>query len=195
MLNQQKAVHVFIHQDRQFYFARIWDLSLFTKSAAEMPFFVNLFVNYRKNNLDLWFSSFKTRCKEDSVLFSSTSKHIIELNYRKQHGLAKKNSLVKLSILAQDGQTFLQPPNIAVYPLSSYGWSRQVFIFWIETFFILTLFLLKVSLMFTYVYQSLLEPNLDFFKCYSAPLVEFSVSILTGHAASVYLPLAYQYKV
>ena len=107
MLNQQKAVHVFIHQDRQFYFARIWDLSLFTKSAAEMPFFVNLFVNYRKNNLDLWFSSFKTRCKEDSVLFSSTSKHIIELNYRKQHNLAKKNSLVKLSILAQDGQTFL----------------------------------------------------------------------------------------
>ena len=51
--NQQKAVHVFIHQDRQFYFARIWDLALFTKSVAELPFFVNLFVNYRKNNLDL----------------------------------------------------------------------------------------------------------------------------------------------
>ena len=53
MLNQQKAVHVFIHQDRQFYFARIWGFALFTKSVAELPFFVNLFVNYRKINLDL----------------------------------------------------------------------------------------------------------------------------------------------
>ena len=88
--NQHKAVHVFIHQDRHFYFARIWDLALFIKSVAELSFSVNLFVNYRKNNLDLWSSSSKMRCKDDSLLFSSTAKHIIELNYRKQHGLAKK---------------------------------------------------------------------------------------------------------
>ena len=140
--NQHKAVHVFIHQDRQLYFARIWDLALFTKSVAELPFFVNLFVNYRKNNLDLWSSSSKMRCKDDSLLFSSTAKHIIELNYRKQHGLAKKK-LGESVNTPQDGQTFLQPPNLAVYPLSSYDWSRQVFIFQIENFFILTLFSLK----------------------------------------------------
>ena len=73
--NQHKAVHVFIHQDRHFYFARIWDLALFIKSVAELPFSVNLFVNYRKNNLDLWSSSSKMRCKDDSLLFSSTAKH------------------------------------------------------------------------------------------------------------------------
>ena len=63
--------------------------------------------------------------------------------------------------------------------------------FRLKIFSFLLCFLLRIALMFT----SLGAKCRFFFKCYSAPLVEFSVSILTGHAASVYLPLAYQYKV
>ena len=60
--NQHKAVHVFIHQDRHFYFARIWDLALFIKSVAELPFSVNLFVNYRKKTI-LIFGPLLPKCE------------------------------------------------------------------------------------------------------------------------------------
>lgn len=57
------------------------------------PFFVNIFVNYRQVvKVFLIFgpqTSVKVRREENSALFSSTAKNIIEPSYRRQHGSAK----------------------------------------------------------------------------------------------------------